>query len=137
MAFHLAGHRLADIEGAGPGERLDARGQVHALAEDVSLLVHHRAQVGADAQLHLPLGGTQPVALGHGLLQRQPEAHGGQPALELEQEAILHHLHFAATLTGQQLPDEPAMLLAQLLLQRVTLRRTRSRHRHRREHQGD
>src|SRR6185312_3279241 len=64
-AGELVANRAGDADAARLGERLEARGDVDAVAEDVAILVDHVAEVDSDAELHPAPRRDAFVALDH------------------------------------------------------------------------
>ena len=86
-------HRARDAETAGLGQRLQARRHVDAVAVEVTVrLGHDIADIDAEAQPELPLGGQAGVAAEHGTLDLDRTGDGAHGARELDQEAVTHAL---------------------------------------------
>ena len=88
--FDQVTHGARHGDAAGLGHRLDARGEVHAVAEDVLVLVvdDDFAQVHADTEVHALLGLDRIVEARHALLDVEGRGDGGHGRAELGQHGI-------------------------------------------------
>jgi len=93
-------HRIGDEHPAGIGERLDARGDVDAVAIEIVALDDHVAEIDADAQLDAAVRPDSSVPLGHRLLHRDRAAHRVDDAGELDEEAVAGGLDDAPPVFG-------------------------------------
>ena len=94
--FGILLHAGGDADAAGVGEILQARGHVHAVAEDVAPLHHDVADMDADAELDALVRCDRGIAFGHDALHLDGPTHGGDDALELDQHAVARGLDQAA-----------------------------------------
>jgi hypothetical protein len=98
----------AHADAAGLGEGLEARRDVHAVAEDVVALVDDVADVDADAQDDPAVVRDADVAQRHAALEVDREPHRVDDARELEQQAVAHRLDDAAVVLGDLRVDQLA-----------------------------
>ena len=112
--LHLAVGVLGEADRAGLGDAFEPRGDVDAVAHQVAVaLLHHVAQMNADAQFDAPLGRHAGVALDHAVLQLDGAAHRLDHAAELGQRAIAGALDDAAIVHGDRRVDQIAPERAQ------------------------
>ena len=92
-------HRARHGDAAGLGQGLDARGQVHAVAEDVLVLVvdDDFAQMHADAEQHALLLAQRVVEAGHPLLDVDRGGDRRHGRAELGQHGVARRADQAAT----------------------------------------
>ena len=95
------GGRQADT--ARPGQRLDAGGDVHAVAEQVARLDHDVADMDADAELEPAVGRELVVGLGEPLLRRHGALDGIHGAGELGQQAVAGGVGDPTAMAGDEL----------------------------------
>jgi len=82
-----------DGDRAGRGDAFESRRDIHAVAEDVALVVDDVARVHADAK-HGAVGGPEAlIALGRRLLQHRRAFHRLHDRREFREEAVAHGLH--------------------------------------------
>jgi hypothetical protein len=93
-------------DGAGLGQRVQARRDVDSVAEHVLVRDDDVAQVQADAEGLAPLGRQVGIALAHAALQLDRRAHRLDRAGELHQHAVADRLHDAAAKTLDDRPDQ-------------------------------
>ena len=72
----------------GSARTLEARGDVHAITEQVAALDHHVADMHADAELEPPVGGQVPIGSGEPRLCLDGALDGFYGAGELGEDAI-------------------------------------------------
>ena len=88
---------------AGRRERLEARGDIHAVAVEVAIvLVDDVAEVDADAKADTLGFGDVAFPLGHAALDEHRAADRVDDAGELAQGAVAHQLDGAAAILGDQ-----------------------------------
>ena len=102
----LIAHRARDADAARLGELLQARGHVHAIAEDVVVLADHVAEVDADAKADLALRRHVAVAPRHALLDLDRARHGIRDARELDQHAVAGGLDQPPLVLGDRRVDQ-------------------------------
>ena len=88
--------RAGDADAAGLGHRLQARGDVDAVAIDVVALDDDVAEIDADAKPDPLRFGRALVAIGHSALDHGSALDGIDDAGELDQRAVAHQLDHAA-----------------------------------------
>ena len=96
LALDLVVDVARDADPAGLGQALQTGGDVHAVAVDVVALDDDVADVDADPIENLTVLGHACVALPHGALELDGEAHRVDDAGELHQGAVAHELDGAA-----------------------------------------
>ena len=94
--------------GAGLGQRLEAGGDVDAVAEDVAFVDDDVADVDADAKHDPAVVGDIGIALDHAALNVDSAAHGIDRAGEFDQDPIAGRLDDAALMFGDLGVDELA-----------------------------
>ena len=102
----LIADRARDADAAGLGELLQARGHVHAIAEDVVVLADHVAEVDADAKADLAPRRHVAVAPRHAPLDLDRTRHGIRDARELDQHAIAGGLDQPPLVLGDRRVDQ-------------------------------
>ena len=102
----LIANRARDADAAGFGELLQARGHVHAIAEDVVVLADHVAEVEADAKADLAPRRRVAVAPRHTPLDLDRARHRIRDARELDQHAIPGGLDQPAPVVGDRRIDQ-------------------------------
>ena len=102
LGLHLIVDVAGDADAARLGEALEARRDVHAVAEDVAVFQDDVADVDADAVADAPVLGLGRLALGHGVLDRDRAFDRVDRASELDQRAIAGELDHAAAVLGDQ-----------------------------------
>ena len=85
LVEHLIAHHAADADPARLGQRLQARGDVDTVAEDVVPIDDDVADIDADAKVDPLFGRHTGIALGHATLHVDRAAHRIDDAGELEQ----------------------------------------------------
>ena len=100
-------HGARHGDAAGLGQRLDAGGEVDAVAEDVLVLLvdDHLAEMDADAEVHALLGLDRVVEARHALLDIERGADGGHRRAELGQHGVARgadQAAVAAWMAGRQ-----------------------------------
>jgi hypothetical protein len=100
-------HDPADADATGLGERLEAGGDVDAVAEDVAFIDDDVADIDADAKLDAAIGQNTQVAVCHLALHLYRAARGVDDARELDQEPVTGRL------------DDPAMMLSDLRIDQL------------------
>ncbi len=94
-----------DADAAGLGERLEARGDIDAVAEDVAILDDNVADIDADAELDAVVRYAG-VALGHRLLPVGRAAQRVDDAGEFDEEAVAGGFDDAAAMFGDRRVDQ-------------------------------
>ena len=92
--------RAGDDDAARPRQRLQAVGDVDAVAVDVVALDDHVAEIDGDAELQPLVGRRAGVQLAFRALDVDGAAQGVDDALELHQDAVAHRLDEAAVMRG-------------------------------------
>ena len=136
LVLDLVIDRVGDANPARLGQRLDARGDVHAVAMHVARAAHHVAQMDADADAHLPFGGLRLVALGQRPLDFHRAPHRRQRAGELDEETVAGRLDFRPLMFGKQAAQDAPMFFKQLQRERLVALGERAVAHHVREHDG-
>src|SRR5438093_708601 len=77
--------------------------------------MHHVANVNADSDLDLPVGGGIGIALGQSALNCHGALSRFQCALELDQESVPDRFDLDAVELRKDFPQQPAMFLQQFL----------------------
>lgn len=102
----LAGDLLVDggrhANSAGLGDGFQPRRNIDGVAQQVLAAFHHVAEVDADAQHHLVVGGRRVVGRPHGLLDLECGADGFDGTGELRQQAIAGQLEDASPVVLDQ-----------------------------------
>src|ERR1700728_1233705 len=102
--------RSRNAYASGLAKRLQPRGDIDAVAEDIIAVDDDIADVYAEAEYDLPLGNDAAVASQHAALNIDRAAHGIDHAGELHQHAVSGRLHDPAGVFGNGGGDEfPAM----------------------------
>jgi hypothetical protein len=99
-------HPGRDADAAGFGERLEAGGDVDAVAEDVAVLDDDVPDVDADAEFDVLAGSEPGVAFGHPPLDFGRAAQRVDDAAELDQEAVADGLDDPAVMRGDSRVDQ-------------------------------
>ena len=100
---------MREADTAWIGDRLDARGDVDAVAHQVAVaLLDDIAQMDADTELDAPLGRQPGIALDHAVLHLDGAAHGVDHAAKFDKRAIACPLHDAAVMHGDGRIDQVA-----------------------------
>jgi hypothetical protein len=87
--LHLAIGVLGETDCARPGDPLEARGYIDAVAHEVAVgLLDHVAEVNADAEFDAPLRRHAGVALDEAILHLDRAAHRVDHAAELDKNAV-------------------------------------------------
>ena len=102
LAANLAVDIARDADAAGLGERLEPRRQIDAVAIEIAALDDHIAEIDADAQEDVLIGGYACVLRLHRLLQVDGAFHGVDDAGELDKDAVAHDLEDAPALLRDQ-----------------------------------
>lgn len=87
-----------DADAAGFGQRLQPRRDIHPIAEDVTAIGDHVAEIDPDAEHDASLRARIAVALDHAALPLDGAAHGIDDAGELDQQPVPGGLHDAAAM---------------------------------------
>ena len=112
LVAHLVAHDAADIDPAGVGQRLDARGDVDAVAVDVVAVDDDVADIDADAEFAAPILRHLGVALAHAALDIDGAAHCIDDAGEFDEETVPGRLYdAAAVLDDLGIEQHPPVLL--------------------------
>ena len=96
LVAHLLVHAGRQHDRTRLGQRLQARRDIHGVAEHVVVGVDDVAEMQADAEGLLPVGRLAGIALGHAPLQLDRRAHRLDGAAELGHHAVAHRLDDAA-----------------------------------------
>ena len=97
---------LGQADTPGRGQALEARGDIHRLAQHVPVLRNHLADMDADPKHEPQVGRLRLSALRHRSLDVDRAGDGIGGAREFEQRAITHQLHAAAVVAaGGRLDD--------------------------------
>ena len=96
LVHRVIERRAGDANAPGLGHRLQARGDVDAVAVDVVVLDDDVAEIDADAKPDLLCFGDALIAVGHSALDHGSTLDGVDDAGELDQRAIAHELDDAA-----------------------------------------
>src|SRR5262249_9176556 len=102
----LVAHRGGDTDAAGLSERLQARGNVDAIAKDVVAFHDHVAKIDADAKLDRACRRDIRIAPGHLRLDLGSALHRVDDALELYQQPVTGGLDDAPTMSGDRGVDQ-------------------------------
>ena len=102
----LIANGARDADAAGLGELLQARGHVHAIAEDVVVLADHVAEVDADAKADLAPRRRVAVAPRHAPLDLDRARHRIRDARELDQHAVPGGLDQPPLVLGDRRVDQ-------------------------------
>jgi hypothetical protein len=136
ILLNLIEHRPGDADPPRLGQRLDAGGDVHAIAEDVATAHFHVTEMEADAHLDAPLGRRGRVALYDRLLNLKGAAHRLQRAGEHHQETVADLFDFAPAVLRKDRPQQLLLLVEQRQRQRLVALRQRAVAHHVGEHDG-
>ncbi len=101
--------RAGNGDAAGQSERLNARRDVDAVAEDVLAIDDHIADVDADAELEPPVGRQLGVALGEGPLDLDRGVQGADHARKVAEHAVAGGADDAAVVAADRLGDHTAI----------------------------
>ena len=96
----MVAHRAGDGDAARPGDALEPRRDVDAVAEDVVALDDDVAEIDADAELDAAVLRHVGVALAHPALDLGGAGDGVHDARELDQHAVAGELDDAALMLG-------------------------------------
>ena len=88
LAAHLPECVIGDADAASFGNAFQPRGNVDAVAEDVTLVDDDVADMNPDAQFDAPVGGFVRIALRHSALLLDGAAGGVHGAAEFDQDAV-------------------------------------------------
>ena len=111
----MLAHRLRDGDPAGPGNALDARGDVDAVAEKVAALDDDVAEVDSDAEFDSPVLGHVSVAGRHGLLHGAGTLDRIHDARKFDEHAIAGEFDDATRMPADLRLDELGLVLLQAL----------------------
>ena len=106
LVLHVVAHGARDADAARLGQRLESRGDVHAVTVNVVILDDDVAEIDPDPEPDLPVRRHVPSALRHALLQLDRAADGVDHTGELDQRAVAHELDDAAVVLGDLRLDE-------------------------------
>src|SRR5690348_3956074 len=102
----------ADADFTGLRQSLEARRDIHSIAEDVSILDDHVAHINADAEPDALALAKIGIAIVHSLLQHHGAAHRVDDGRKLDEKPIPRRLDDATLVLGDQRIDElPAVSL--------------------------
>ena len=96
----IVAHRAGHGDAARPGDALDARRDVDAVAIDVVVLEDDVAEMDADAEFDAPVLRHVDIALAHPALDLGGTGDGVHHARELDQHAVAGDLDDAALMLG-------------------------------------
>src|SRR5262249_14760317 len=109
LAAYMIEHGPGDENTPRLGQRLEPRGDIHAVAVEGGCLGHHVADIDADAQHDLPMLGPVGVRDLHAPLQLDCAGDRIHGAGELDQHPVAHQLDDAPMiLDDERLEDLPA-----------------------------
>ena len=92
---------LGKADRAGLRDAFQSRGDIHAIAHQIAVaLLHHVAQMDADAKLDAALGRKAGVALDHAILHLDGAPHGVNYAAKLDEDAVSRPLDHAPVMHG-------------------------------------
>ncbi len=106
LAFHLLVRGTGNPDTARIGLPLDARSQVHAVAEDVFVVDDDVTDIDAGTKVESPIGSNAFVALGHGALDVDRAPNRFDDAREFQQHAVAGALDDAPFVFGDLGVDE-------------------------------
>ena len=102
----MLAHRGADTDPVRLRQSLEARRDIHAIAEDVAVLDDDVAHIDADAEPYALALVEVGVAILHSLLQHHGAAHRVDDGRKLDEKAVPRRLDDAALVLGDQRVDE-------------------------------
>src|SRR6185436_3606911 len=89
-------HIHRDADAARARQRLDARGDVHAVPVNIPAAMHHVADVNADLDLDAPVATHVMIALGQRALDFDAALRGFQGTVELDEEGVADGFNLSA-----------------------------------------
>ena len=106
LLAHMLAHRGADTDLVRLRQSLEARRDIHSIAEDVAVLDDDVAHIDADAEPYALALVKIGVAILHSLLQHHGAAHRIDDRRKLDQKAVPRGLDDASLVLGDQRVDE-------------------------------
>src|SRR5699024_775699 len=89
-------HIRRDTNAARASQRCDSRGDIYSIAIDVTVTMHHVANVNADFDFDSPVGGDVVISFGQGALDFDGALRRFQRASEFDKESVADGFDFGA-----------------------------------------
>ena len=134
FVVYVIEHLLGDRDPTRLGQRLDPRGNVHAVAHNVIPPAQHIAEVNANSNLQLSVFRSAQVAPGQRLLEFDRAFHRGHRTGKLNQKGVAYRFYLLSLMFEERGPQERAVFLEQFQRQPLVALRQRAVTHHVGEH---